>query len=295
MKNPISANIAKEINSTIVMHPRFKRAHDGIIKIIETSRLSQTPFGATVIAPPGCGKTALIKSIQHSLPSHDFIQEGTASLAVAAEANASVGNLVSKLLRQIGYPTTIRASTIHEQSGLLASALRQRGIMAIFIDESQHIFRGKRTISAAGITDWIKQLSDEAGVVIIMLGTPDLKSLDETNDQLSSRAPAHFELRKFDLNNDWLGLLKQISSDVKSFDISSIYTQHYKNLHKITHGALRPLKQLLITSAVHAASLGKPSLDSESLSFGHAQVFGTDPRQPNLFEDEINKSLALPR
>jgi hypothetical protein len=293
MKNPISINIAKEINSTIVMHPRFKKAHDGIIRIIETAILVEIPFGATVIAPPGCGKTALIKSIQLSLPSHDFMQEGTASLSVAAEANASVGNLVSKLLRQIGYPTTIRTSTIHEQSSLLASAMRQRGVRAIFIDESQHIFRGKRTLSAAGITDWIKQLSDEAGVVIIMLGTPDLKSLDETNDQLSSRTPAHFELREFELNNDWLGLLKQLASNVKSFDISSIYTTHYKNLHKITRGALRPLKQLLITSAVHAASNSKPSLDLDSLSFGHMQVFGTDPRNPNLFENELIKSLAL--
>lgn len=283
--NPQVAKIAQEINSTIVMHPRFRLAHDGIINIIETSNISGIPLGATVTAPSGCGKTALVKSIQRSLPSREISPEHSTVLAISAEANTNVGNIVSKLMRQIGYPTVIRTSTIHEQSSLLSSAMRQRGIRAIFIDESQHILRGKRTLSAAAITDWIKQISDDAGIVIVMLGTPDLGMIENTNDQLGSRAPAHFELREFERNDHWLGLLKQLAKTVTSFDLSPIYSNFHKPLHEASGGALRPLKQLLIASTIYAASMEKKVLDRDSLCYGHRQVFGPDSRRNNWFDD----------
>jgi len=286
MQHKLTIKVAKEIDATIVMHPRFQKAYDGILSIIQTASLVNIPFGATVTAPSGCGKTALMKIIQRGIPTATLLHDGISSLSVAAEANTSIGHLVSKLMRQLGYPTTIRASTIHEQSTLLSSALRERGVKAIFIDECQHIFRGRRTLSAAAITDWIKQLSDEAGVVVIMLGTRELRPLEEANDQLSSRAPAHFELQQFALDDDWVGLLKQIASEVKSFNLKSIYTDFYKNLHKATRGAIRPLKQLLIASAVGAILAGKSDLDKESLAYGHMQVFGTDPHSPNVFADD---------
>jgi hypothetical protein len=110
--------------------------------------------------------------------------------------------------------------------------------------------------------------------------------LEEANDQLSSRAPAHFELQQFALDDDWVGLLKQIANEVKSFNLKSIYIDFYKNLHKATHGAIRPLKQLLIASAVGAILAGKSHLDKESLAYGYMQVFGTDPHSPNVFADD---------
>jgi hypothetical protein len=286
MSKSTAAKVAREINNTIVMHPRFQKAYDGILRIIDTASLAEIPFGATVSAPSGCGKTSLMKSIQRGIPSSTLLHDGVSSLCVAAEANTSIGHLVSKLLRQLGYPTAIRASTLHEQSALVSSAIRERAVKAIFIDECQHIFRGKRTLSAAAITDWIKQLADEAGVVVVMFRTRELGPLEQANEQLSSRAPAHFELREFDLNEEWVGLLRQISNGVTAIDISSIHTDSYKLLHKATRGALRPLKQLLIAGSVHAALVGKRSLDRESLAAGYAQVFGADPHRPNVFEDE---------
>lgn len=285
MKQEQVIRAAKEIDNAIVMHPRFRLAYDGIFKIIEMASVVSVPIGATVTAPSGCGKTALIHTIQRSMSSGGILTSGPKCLSMAAEASATVGHLVAQIMRQLGYPTTIRASTLHEQSELLASALRERGIVAIFLDESQHIGRGRRTLMAAAITDWIKQVADRSGVVFIMLGTPELRPLRETNDQLGSRAPAHFELKAFDLNEEWVGLLKQLSTEVRSFDISSVVTTFYRQLHRVTGGALRPLKQMLIASTLAAHRLGKTALDKECLAAGHEQVFGPDPHIPNPFAD----------
>lgn len=276
---------AREIDNAIIMHPRFRLAYEGIHRIIEMASLVNVPVGATVTAPSGCGKTALIRTIQRSITSEGILTSGPKCLSLVAEANATVGHLVLQIMRQLGYPATIRTSTLHEQSELLASAIRERGIVAILLDESQHIGRGKRTLIAAAITDWIKQISDQSGVVFILLGTPDLRPLTETNDQLGSRAPAHFELKAFDLNEEWVGLLRHLSKEVTSFDISSAHTTFYRQLHRVTGGALRPLKQVLIASTLAAYKLGKLSLDKDCLAAGHEQVFGPHPHTPNIFKD----------
>ena len=286
MRSEITVKVAREINGTIVMHPRFEKAYTGILEIIHAASIADIPFGATVIAPSGCGKTALRMCIERAIPSNAFLHDDLRSVSVKAEANSTVGHLIANLLRQLGYPASIRASTLYEQSSLIATALRERGVKVLFIDEFQHICRGRRTLSAAAITDWIKQLADDGGVVVILLGTRELKSLSEINDQLGSRIPAHFELKEFERNEEWIGLLKQIADTVKAFDISTIHTHFYKQLHSATRGALRPLKQILIASAIAAVDKGKTALDKDSLAVGHERVFGTDPHFANVFRDE---------
>lgn len=283
MSKDLAAKAAHEINAAIVMHPRFERAYNGILEMIKTASVVDLPFGATVIAPPGCGKTALMKCIARAIPSSQFLQDDMRSVCITAEANAALGDFVGKLMKQLGYPATIRASTLYIQTSLIATALRERGVKVLFMDEFQHVCRGKREISAAGITDWIKQLVDDGGVVVILLGTLELKPLIEMNDQLGSRAPAHFELKGFERNEDWVGLLQQIANEVKSIDLSSIHLDLYKPLHAASKGMLRPLKQLLIAGAMIAIEAGKTAIDKNSLSDGYERVFGADPRVANPF------------
>lgn len=286
MPKKLIAAITAEINATIVMHPAFKKAFDGILKLIHLNSLSEVPFGGSVIAPPGCGKSSLIKCIKQHFPDSSLFQEGSSCLSVSAEANTNIGHLVSKLMKQLGYQTIVRASTLYEQSALLAEALKERKVIAVFIDESQHISRGKRTLSAAAITDWIKQLSDASGVVIIMLGTRDFIPLSQSNDQLSSRAPAAFSMSEFQCDEIWQGLLKQFAEAVKSFDLTPTYKKFSKKLHKATAGTPRTLKQLLIASSIAGLQAGKKVLDQESLKHGYDQVFGNNPQIGNMFNDE---------
>lgn len=278
--------VTSEIMGTIVMHTRFNRAYVGILDIIKIALATKIPLGATVIAPSGCGKTALINCLTKAIPSRDPLYEGIRSISVSAEANSTIGHLVSGLMKGLGYPPSIRASTLYEQSSLLASALRERGVIVVFIDESQHIFRGKRSNSAAAITDWIKQISDEGEVVVVMLGTREMRPLFEFNEQLGSRAPAHFELREFERNAAWIGLLKKISETVTKLDLSAIFTNLNKPLHLATGGALRPLKQLLLAGAMEAIEKKSPTLEQIHLASGYEKIFGADPRIPNPFLED---------
>lgn len=279
-KNIVKA--ARQINSVIVMHDQFRQAYDGIVKLIQLNRLSDVCYGGVVIAPSGCGKSSLIKLVQQKLAGENAISKGAICLNIAAGANTNIGQLISNLMRQLGYQTVVRASTISEQSALLAATLKERNVIAIFIDEAQHISRGKRTLSAAAITDWLKELRDSSGVVIMMMGTRDFIPLAASNDQLASRAPATFALSEFQNDENWEGLLVKISKDVTEFDLSPA-TTFAKKLHKATNGVPRTLKQILIASTYAGMTAGKAALDVESLKAGFTSVFGNTPQQENTF------------
>lgn len=283
MSTDIIRKVSNEIMATIVMHTRFKNAYDGILYLLETANCVEIPLGATVIAPPGCGKTALIKTITRAIPSNNLLGGELRTIHVAAEASATQGHFIGKILKELGYPSAIRPTTLYEQSNVIARAFRERGVKMLFIDEFQHVCRGKRTLSAAGITDWIKQLADEGGVVVVMLGTRELKEISEMNDQLGSRSPAKFELREFERNEEWVGLLQEMARQVRSFDLSPIHQIFYKQLHAACDGTLRSLKQLLITASKVAIEANKSSIDKQSLITGYDMVFGTDAKRANPF------------
>lgn len=276
---------AAQINSTIVMHKQFQQAYEGIMNLIYLNNLSDVPYGGVVVAPSGCGKTSLIKLVQQTTANHPLIPSGATCLHIAAAANTNIGQLISKLMKQLGYQTVVRASTISEQSELLAATLKERNVVAIFIDESQHISRGRRTLSAAAITDWIKELKDASGVVIVMMGTREFIPLDKSNDQLDSRAPATFSLSEFRYDENWSGLLTKIAEEVSFFDLSPV-TGFAKKLHKATNGVPRTLKQLLIASVFAGIKAGKTILDVDCLRAGYFSVFGNNAPLENVFGQE---------
>lgn len=273
---------AGQIDSTIVMHEQFQQAYEGIMNLIYLNSLSTVPYGGVVVAPSGCGKSSLIKLVQQTIANSPMMPNGSICLSIAAAANTNIGQLISKLMRLLGYQTVVRISTISDQTELLATTLKERNVIAIFIDESQHISRGKRTLSAAAITDWIKEIKDASGVVIVMMGTREFIPLDESNNQLDSRAPATFSLSEFQCDENWKGLLKKIAEEVTAFDLSPI-TIFAKKLHKTTNGVPRALKQLLIASVSAGIKAGKTTLDVDCLKAGYSSVFGNNPPQGNVF------------
>lgn len=106
----------------------------------------------------------------------------------------------------------IRGNRISDQSLNLIAALKERAIRVLFIQDFQHLYRGERDRSAAGITDWLKQLVEEAGVVIVLFGTPELGDLGQLNAQLHSGSPARYRLSRFDRNDEWIAFLQGMPS-----------------------------------------------------------------------------------
>ncbi len=273
----------RELSDCVVLHPRFKEALTGIQQLVTQADVSGLPFGATVVGDSGSGKTTLMAALQRFVPAQDLLGERPSALCLSAQSCPTIGDLLGKLIRQLGFPAAIRGNRISDQSLNLIAALKDRNIKALFIQDFQHLYRGARDKSAAGITDWLKQLVEDAGVVIVLFGTPELGDLSHLNPQLHSRSPARYRLTRFERNDEWIAFLQGMALRCKSIDWAPIHQRYERELHIVSDGLLRPLKQVLTAAATIFIRDELQELNSGVFAAAHQMVFGTDSSVPNPF------------
>jgi len=274
----------RELSDCVVLHPRFKEALNGIQQLVTQADLSGLPFGATVIGDSGSGKTTLMAAIQRHIPAQDLLGERPSALSISAQSCPTIGDLLGKLIRLLGFPAAIRGNRISDQSLNLIAALKERAIRVLFIQDFQHLYRGERDRSAGGITDWLKQLVEEAGVVIVLFGTPELGDLGQLNAQLHSRSPARYRLSRFERNDEWIAFLQGMAQRCRSIDWAPIHERYERELHIVSTGLLRPLKQVLSAAATILIRDGGAELNPAVFAAAHQMVFGTDSSVPNPFQ-----------
>jgi energy-coupling factor transporter ATP-binding protein EcfA2 len=273
----------RELADCIVLHSRFGEALNGIQQLVTQADLSGLPFGATVVGESGSGKTTLMAALQRYIPAQDLLGERPSALCISAQSCPTIGDLLGKLIRLLGFPAAIRGNRISDQSLNLIAALKERCIKVLFIQDFQHLYRGERDKSAAGITDWLKQLVEDAGVVIVLFGTPELGDLGQLNAQLHSRSPARYRLAPFERNEEWVAFLQGMAQRCKAIDWTPIHQRYERELHIVSAGLLRPLKQVLSAAATVLIRDGGTELTPAVFGAAHQMVFGTDSATPNPF------------
>jgi len=276
----------QELGDCVVLHAAFSDALEGIRRLVTQAELSGLPFGATVIGESSSGKTTLMKAIVKNMPSQDLLGERPSALCVSAQSCPTIGDLLVKMARELGFPVVVRGNRISDLSVHLTAALKDRAVRAIFIQDFQHLYRGARDKSAAGITDWLKQLAEDAGIVIVLFATPELGDLSHLNVQLHSRSPARFRLGPFRRDDSWISFLQTISARCSSIDWNPIHQRYERDLHVVTQGLLRPLKQMLSAAATVALSGPSSELSPAVFAQAHKLVFGTDSSVPNPFREK---------
>jgi type II secretory pathway predicted ATPase ExeA len=266
-----------ELENCVVLYPRFREALEGLERLVTQTEFSGLPFGASVIGESGSGKTTLMKALIKRLPSLDLLGERSMALCVSAHSCPTIGDLLIKMARELGFPVALRGNRISDLSVNLFAALRERETRALFVQDFQHLYRGSRDKLAAAITDWIKHLVEETGIVIVMFGTPELGDLGQLNMQLQTRAPARYRLCPFVRGDEWIEFLKQISARATSLDWSPIYKEFERELFVATCGLPRPLMQMLSLAARSLVEAEERTPTWRTLDAAHQALFGGDP------------------
>ena len=145
MTNQKRAHIAcQEIENCVILHPRFNEALEGLERIVNQTEFSGLPFGATVIGESGSGKSTLMKVLLRRIPSLDLLGEQVTAFSVSAQSCPTIGDLLIKMARQLGFPVALRGNRISDMSLNLFAALRERRARVLFIQDFQHLYRGSR-------------------------------------------------------------------------------------------------------------------------------------------------------
>lgn len=277
--------VSEQINATTVMHSQFKVAFDGICGLINQSSVSGIPLGASVVAPPGSGKTHLINIIVRRYTQKiDLMDAESTVISISAAAAPNMGSMIDRMLQALGHPPGLRTTRLQDlRQSVLIQAIKERGVRVIIIDEFQHLFRGKGKFIPSEITDLLKEIMDKTGIPVFVFGTDELGDLHHLDPQFASRIPARYQIRPFSWGEEWQGFLQAFEMQISAFDIS-ILPSLAKKLHNATQGSPRTLKYLLIAATISAIEKKEPKVNEEHFSFAFLTIFGTSASLANPFK-----------
>lgn len=150
----------------------------------------------------GAGKTTLLEHYKLQFPPVDRgeIVE-VPVLCGRVPSKATDKNLVTTLLIGLGDPAAQKGSAFN-QTTRLKLFVRECGVQLIILDEFQHFLDKDSWKVLKNVSDWLKNLIDEARVPIILIGMPYAAQILDApgNEQLQRRFAVRASLDSFGWN-----------------------------------------------------------------------------------------------
>lgn len=280
-KEAISAAVA--VDRIMVNYPAFAESMHGVDRVFQLGRELSIQQGIQVTGFSGSGKTALARYFLSSQPKSALFDEGFGALAIRLPSRPAVGQVVSALLRRLRHPfPNITAQTLDIKRQMLIDALRQKGTRLIFIDEAHSLLaqtrvHGRSSIMFGNVTDLLRELMDEAGVALVLLGTEDLVELNSADAHLANRISARFELKGLEAPAIWQGFVRSFIRQLKTVDLTLLADKdESRRLLNVTEGNLRSFKRLIAEAALVAVDDRAEAVEPRHLHTAFERVNGKD-------------------
>jgi hypothetical protein len=189
----------KSIGAETVMHENFNAAYE-YASVAAKRGVNGERLIALVLGPPRSGKT----EVSHLLL-QDFKPDASDGLkripvirvvtpvrpTKKTMAEAIVGALDNRYFgRQTADQLTARAKLL----------LKTVGTRVILFDEVQHIVERNSSKSWYEVADWLKTLSDDLSLTLILFGLPSARQIVEVNGQLRDRSDPAYLLYPYNWN-----------------------------------------------------------------------------------------------
>jgi len=272
--------VALPIDEIYVDHPRFATGLEALDRLFQLAPDVRMPHGARIVGPTGSGKSAMIRNFCERLPKSTLFDPGYGAIVVRSGARPTAGHLLFALLRAFRYPFgAVTGRTLYIKRDNLFDLLRAKRTRIVIIDEADRLLMQVRRRTGSEeqpeATQLLRDMVDECNVGLVLAGTAALDQLATVDSHLADRVSVRHELRHFDLDRLWLGVLKGFAKQSSTFDISAITDlAEAKRLHAATDGSLRRLKRLITEGALIAAQEGKAALDEQALARAFVVVEG---------------------
>ncbi|RYY02208.1 MAG: AAA family ATPase [Gammaproteobacteria bacterium] len=270
----------KKFDSGLVKHTAFLNALDGIKECIELTKYSRESVNCTLLAGPGCGKTALCGHIIKSMPESvrtesDF--EFTQRPVIYAEcpSNATPKKLASVLLHALGDNNPEKGSEFNLTERII-KLLRECRTVLLLLDEIHNLLSKNRTsISQKATCQWLKGLINRTNTTICLVG------VDEFSDTLDAEISRRF-LRRYTLGSlssatkkdgtgelqNYFKVLANTAKDVFELDaVPNNSNAHFIKQLWVATGGIPSYVSALIKTAIHTLHrYNKKILDIQDLS-----------------------------
>lgn len=282
--------VAAEVDRRMVNYQAFADAMQGVDRVFQLGRELTVQQGLRVTGPSGSGKTALARYFLSSLPRSTLFEDGYGAFAVRLPSRPTVGQVVGTLLRRLRYPfPQVNGRTLDAKRQVLIDAFRQKGTRLIFVDEAHHVLAQGRAHARdaavfGNVTDLLRELMDEVGVALVLLGTDELDELARVDEHLANRVSARLQLKGLDSSAQWQGFVRSFVKNSASINLDLLASRtEAQRLYTATRGNLRSFKRLVTEAVLVACDDGTKSVAVEHLRLANDRVNGKDTSVENPY------------
>lgn len=207
MTNLSNDDRLKNFSRFVYVHPIYKEALETVKTAISQTITTEGPMSAVLTGLTGTGKTTIIRTLMRSytVNATSIIREDALIKQVPAyhcvvPADASIKSLATEMLKHLDAGDTNGSANILTQR--VSRLLKTCETKVIFLDEFQHLLTKAAKNSKDSVTDWVKTLTEETGVPVILSGMPGCEEIINQHPQLSGRYPYRAKLTNIHFAKD---------------------------------------------------------------------------------------------
>ena len=240
----------------------------------------------------GVGKTTLVKAFLRDYPRKETDEETNIPvLLVKVPVPATVKGFTSRILKAFGDPAFNKGSTI-SQTLRIYDYIRDCRTDLVVFDDFQHFIDRDSLLVLRTLSDWLKNLIDETGKPIIVVGMPSCDAvLDEPqNEQLRRRFSRRECLEPFSWRNKeeqkkLRHFLNLVDEQLPLLGCSHLADTGTASLiQKATGGVIAYIMKLIRRAAALAIKDGVEKIDYDHLGQAYEELLASNnPTKPNPF------------
>ncbi|MDP3456641.1 TniB family NTP-binding protein [Methyloversatilis sp.] len=263
------------------------------------------PSSLAISGRAGTGKTTLCSHLLAPFKAEVFeepegIRKVIPAFYQAVPGVATIKDLAQKLLIRLEVSDLSGNRT--QLTERLIQNLKTCKTRFYILDEFQHLVDPRKEKTHATVRNWVKDLMNESMVPIILVGTADLLTLLEGDEQLERRFRRSCSLSEFALNDDFRKVIifftKRLNEhcSLKAADVikKSLFTEQ---MYAATGGNMSATKDLFVESADQALTKGDTELSDAHFREAYRRIrisSALAPEGVNPFSQDADR-LGLSR
>lgn len=256
----------------IVKHPQYQEVYDELEELHITSKGSVQASHLNLCGRTGVGKTTLVKDYAKKFPK-EYVGSETIIPVLYLKVPPRLRTpkaLASKILAEMG-DLFANSGTDEELGRRIVDFAKDSQMEMLILDEFQHLIDRDTKNVLATASDWLKLLTEELNIPVVLCGLPESDDIFEYNEQIDGRYPRRILLEPFGFDDQkqqkkFRKFLKLIDEELPFPEYSNLSDPLLASkIHYVTEGVPRYVKDLLLETVKLSLKRGFDCIHEEAL------------------------------
>lgn len=269
MKN-IPYNI---VDTLLIPHGAFDEATTKISQYLRAVQNGADTIVVPLVGESRTGKSSVLAYTELCHPRRR-LDDGmrVPVLRLKTPSKPTVKGLAEQFLLSLGDPKFNQHESEIEKTNRLLKLLDECGTRMVMIDEFQHFYdKGTHKIMHH-VSDWLKILSDDSRLAMVVSGLPTCLAVLQQNEQLAGRCMARLTMPRFAWEKDsqrdqFIGILESFQRGLHMFDLPRLDSEEMAfRFYIATGGLMGYLAKILRQVTWNALDAEDPTIGLADLS-----------------------------